>query len=472
MLRSRSFLLTLNYLYDDIWRKVCTLTCSFVFTPVHVKEELTHVGLFTEARDSASNSPANGQGNSEANSEANNSGVRDFNRDMAEAPQPSGTFANAGPQNPITPVRPRSLVNRRTKDSDHKVASPSSMSPFVPSYNNNSDDFAGMGSSQASSPSYTGYAGQLRHLKPVRRPLGPSGMSTAPTVPMAPMDEEELPSLPGFQTASTYGNDSPVVPGQYAEVNSSPPIQMPQPLRQQSAIERQAASFGMSVQELLNSSPAKQHPLPQAYQGSADDDYGFQGGYNYPQNYVQGLGQGYGNGYSQNYASNYDSPYGQGYNSGFQDYNQGYSSSPHGFNNAVQNYSQGFDSSPQAPNNGTQNYNQDFDSSPQGPSNGTQNYNQGFDSSTQGHNTGVQNYHQGYDSRPKLAQGRNQDDSYATMGLSSNTTRSAQESEVHSDEHHSLGSDNNYQNSGSPTEDYKQLSAYNRPGPQKSMTRV
>ncbi|KAK1778227.1 hypothetical protein QBC45DRAFT_168757 [Copromyces sp. CBS 386.78] len=390
-------------------------------------------------RQKAQDGASDVQGNVHGNGETNEAGDSDFNRDMEQAPQPPETLGSARSQIPVTPVRPRNLGTKRTKDSDHQVASPSSMSPFVPGYNNNnnnnSDGFAGIGS-QASTPSYTGYTGHLHQPRSDREPLGPSGMSTAPTMPMAPMDEVELPSLAGLHAVSPFGNDSPVTPGQYSEVNSSPPIQMPQPMRHQSAIERQAASAGMSVQDLLNSSPAKQHPLPQAYQGPVNNGYGFQSGYNYHPNYVQGLDQRYGNGYSQNYTSNYGSPYGQGYNNGVQNYNQGYDSSPQGLNNGVQNYNQGFDSSPQESSNGAQNYNQ------------------------------------GYDSSPQFPQGRNQDEPYATRALSSNATRSAHESEVHSDERHGHSSDNNYQNSGSPTEDYQQLPIFNGRGPQKSMNRV
>lgn len=435
-----------------------------------LKRRLTQVVLLTEARDELSDSQANGQDNSDPNE----AGGNDFNRSMNEATQPSETAGNARPQIPITPVRPRGLATKSTKDSDHKLASPSSMSPFVPGYSNiKSDGVAGIGSSQASSPSYPGYAGHLHHPKPDRKPLGPSAMSTAPTIPMAPMDEEELPALPALRIDSSYGNDNHGVPGQYAEVNSSPPIQMPQPVRQQSAIERQAASVGMSVQDLLNSSPAKQHPLPQAYQGSVDNDYGFQNGfqnnYNYQPSYMHGLDHGYGNSYSHNYTPNYGPAYGQGYNNGFQSYNQGYDSSPQGPSTGMQSYNQGFDSSPQGPNNGTQNFNQSYDSSPHVPSNGAQNYNQSYNTSSQGQNTGVQNYNQGYNSSPQLPQVRNGHEQYPARASSSNATRSARESEAHNNEHHGLSSDNNYHNSGSLTEEYGQLPAYNGPGPEKSM---
>ncbi|KAJ4419671.1 hypothetical protein N0V85_000917 [Neurospora sp. IMI 360204] len=398
----------------------------------------------------AGNGQGNGESNGEGNGQGNGQGDSDGN-DIDEEPQTPEPLGNAGPHIPMTPVRPRSLTTQRAKNTDHQEASPSSMSPFVPGYNN-SDGYASLGS-QASTPSYTRYAGHLHHPKPNRMPLGPSGMSTAPTMPMAPMDEEELPSLAGLHTASPYGHDSPDIPGQYSEVNSSPPMQMPQAMRHHSAIERQAASAGMSVQDLLNSSPAKQRPLPQAYQGSVNNGYGFQSGYNYHPSYVQGLG--YSNGYPQNYTSSYGSAYGQGYNNGVQSYNQGYDSSPQGHNNGVQSYNQG------------------YDSSPQGHNNGVQSYNQGYDSSPQGHNNGVQSYNQGYDSSPTgLPRNRTDDESFATRTLSSNATRSAHEGETYNNEYHGSSNDNSYQNSSIPNGDGEQSTVYSSRGPQKSMNRA
>nr|CAC18284.1 hypothetical protein [Neurospora crassa] len=378
-----------------------------------------------------------GQGNGEANDQGNGPGDSDNNgiNEESHIPQPLG---NAGPPIPMTPARPRSLATQRAKNTDHQEDSPSSMSPFAPGYNN-SDGYASIGN-QASTPSYTGsrgYADHLGHPKPSRMSLDPSGSLAAPTMPMAPMDEEELPSLAGLRTASPYSHDSPVTPGQYSEVNSSPPMQMPQAMRHHSVIERQAASAGMSVQDLLNSSPAKQHPLPQAYQGSSHDGYSIQSGYNYYPGCVQDLAQGYDNSYSPNYTSNYGQPYVQGYNDDVHSYNQGYDSSPQGHNNGIQGYNQG------------------YDSSPQGHNNGIQGYNQGYESSLSGH-----------------PPNRIDDASFPTRAVSSNATRSAHEGATYNNEYQGFNSDNSYQNSSIPNGSGEQSAAYSRRGPQRSVNRA
>lgn len=329
-------------------------------------EETTDVVLFsTEALDEANKGQSNGQVNAQGVSNCSDDGE-------PQAPEPLG---NAGPHGPMTPIRPRSLATERAPNTDRQMDTPSSMVPFAPGYND-SDVYGSIGS-QASSPNFTQYASDLHHPKP-KMPLGRTKMSTAPTMPMAPMapmDEEELSSLAGLPADSPFGNDSPVNPGQHSEINSSPPIHMPQAMRPQSAIERQAASAGMSVQDLLNSSPVKQQPLPQAYQGPVDNGYGFQSGYNYHPNYAQNLGQGYSNGYSQGYTANYAPSYDQGYNNAYQSNEQVYYSSPlpqgRAGNDGYSNYYEGYDSSPgpRGPNNGAQNYNQGYDSSPNGPQN-------------------------------------------------------------------------------------------------------
>ncbi|KAK3403106.1 hypothetical protein B0T20DRAFT_17236 [Sordaria brevicollis] len=373
--------------------------------------------------DEANQGQSNGQLNAQSVSNGNDHGE-------PQAPEP---LNNAGSHGPMTPIRPRNATEK-TRNTDRQVDTPWSMVPFAPGYNN-SDGYGSIGS-PASSPSFPGRAGHLHHSKP-KVPLGRTKMSTAP---MAPMDEEELPSLASLQADSPLGNVSPSISGQHSEINSSPPIYMPQAMRPQSVIERQAASAGMSVQDLLNSSPAKQEPMPQAYHGPADNGYGFQGGYDYQPNYAQNLGQGYNNGYSQGYTSGYAPSYGQGYNNGYQSNGQVFYSSP-----GPQN---------RPGNNGYPNWYQSYESSP-GP---------------QGPNNGVQNYNQGYESSPNGAQNRVDNESVAIQAPSNNATRSSHEAEPYNNEYNGYNNANGYNNTNIPNGDEEELPAYSTHGNQQSMT--
>ena len=406
---------------------------------------------------------AHGQGSSQGASD---------NDDVGEEPQNPEPLGNPGPQNPLTPVRPRSSATQHAQNAHHHgTSSPSSMSPFVPHYNN-SDGYGSVGT-PGSSPNLAGFAGHL-HPRANRMPLGRSGMSSAPTMPMAPMDEEELPPLAGLHTASPYDRNSPVVPGQSSEVNSSPPIQLPQGRREQSAIEDQAAGASMSVQGLLNSSPVKQQPLPQAYQSHGNNGYGFQDSHSYNPNYAQGLAQGYGNGYSQNYTPSYGPAYSQGYNNAVQSYGQGYDSSPNGLpqirtgNDGYQNYGQGFESSPQGYHNAGQGYNLGYDSSPQVHNNNV--VSQGYDSSPQGNKDYYSAGHgnQGYNSSPSgHHQARAGNESFAAQIATRNATRSAHKAETYDNDHRGSSSNNGYQdgnngypNGNVPKEEEEQSAVY------------